>query len=86
MINKPPPFEGLNIRIPTIIPTRGEGAYSSRAWVGPHPACKARKCSDCAHSEEGPHDVQGYSKLGRIKDTGICGGVIKGMINRDFRA
>ena len=25
MINKPPPFTGLNIRIPIIIPTKGEG-------------------------------------------------------------
>ena len=25
MINKPPPFKGLNIRIPIIIPIKGKG-------------------------------------------------------------
>ena len=25
MINKPPPFKGLNVRIPSIIPTKGRG-------------------------------------------------------------
>ena len=27
MNNKPPPFEGLNIRIPVIIPVKGFGLY-----------------------------------------------------------
>ena len=31
MINKPPPFKGLNVRIPTIIPIKGRGGYQS--WV-----------------------------------------------------
>ena len=40
MINKPPPFKGLNIRIPIIIPIKGRGFInhgsgllsSSRGW------------------------------------------------------
>ena len=28
MINKPPPFKGLNMRIPTIIPIKGRGCIN----------------------------------------------------------
>ena len=34
MINKPPPFKGLNIRIPIIIPFKGRVSFNhgSRVW------------------------------------------------------
>ena len=36
MINQPPPYEGLNIRIPIIIPIKGRGFinHGSGLWVG----------------------------------------------------
>ena len=34
MINKPPPFKGLNIRIPIIIPIMGRGFTSHGSTLG----------------------------------------------------
>ena len=34
MINKPPSFKGLNIRIPTIFPIRGRGLINHRSTSG----------------------------------------------------
>ena len=33
MMNKPPPFEGLNINIPIITPIKGRGLFKSGVWV-----------------------------------------------------
>ena len=33
MINKPPPFKGLNIRIPIIIPIGGRGFINQGSWL-----------------------------------------------------
>ena len=33
MINEPPPFESLNIRIPIIIPIKGKGFVTQGVWV-----------------------------------------------------
>ena len=33
MISKPPPFKGLNMRIPSITPSKGKGVHKSRVWV-----------------------------------------------------
>ena len=33
MIDKLPPFRGLNIRIPFIIPMKGEGVYESGVYI-----------------------------------------------------
>ena len=55
MINKPPPFKGLNIRIPIIIPIKGRGfinqgsglpAYVDLSFKGlGHPCKSLLKCS-----------------------------------------
>ena len=34
MINKPPPFKGLNIRIPIIIPMKGRGFINQGLGIG----------------------------------------------------
>ena len=34
MINKPPPFKGLNIGIPIIIPTKGRGYINQGSGLG----------------------------------------------------
>ena len=36
MINKPTPFEGLNIRTPIIIPTEGRGLFIRGLWCTLH--------------------------------------------------
>ena len=54
MINKPPPFKGLNIRIPIIIPVRGRGfinrrlglSYRLRYGAGPWPTTHEAKLAD----------------------------------------
>ena len=33
-IDKPPPFTGLNIRIPIIIPVKGSGFIDQGSWLG----------------------------------------------------
>ena len=35
MISKPPPFKGLNIRIPIIIPIQGRGFNNQGSRLGP---------------------------------------------------
>ena len=37
MINKPPPFKGLNIRIPIITPIMGRGFINHGSTLGPKP-------------------------------------------------
>ena len=34
MINKPPPFKGLNIRIPIIVPIKGKGFVDQGSGLG----------------------------------------------------
>ena len=34
MINKPPPFKGLNIRVPIIIPIKGRVFINHRSGLG----------------------------------------------------
>ena len=34
MINKPPPFKGLNVRIPIIIPIKGRGFINHGSGLG----------------------------------------------------
>ena len=34
MINKPPPFEGLNTRIPIMIPIKGRGFVNQGSGLG----------------------------------------------------
>ena len=38
MINEPPPFKGLNIRIPIMIPIKGRGCINQGSWL----ACRER--------------------------------------------
>ena len=38
MINEPPRFKGLNIRIPTIIPIQGRGFINQGSTLGDLPA------------------------------------------------
>ena len=77
MINKPSPFKGLNIRIPSIIPIR-EGVYQSGVWVTSDPpeeeppkrrdstAChQARLCCRSAHT--------GDDSWGWLVDLESCG-------------
>ena len=35
MINKPPPFKGLNIRIPIVIPIKGRGFINQGSTLNP---------------------------------------------------
>ena len=37
MINKPPPFKGLHIRVPIIIPIKGRGYINHGSTLNPYP-------------------------------------------------
>ena len=42
MINKHPPFKGLNVRIPSIIPMKGRGVVYQGFGLRPKLACKVK--------------------------------------------
>ena len=59
MINKPPPFKGLDIMIPAIIPMKGRGFinHGSGLWVQEgDPLC----VQDSKHADK----MQGWASLG----------------------
>ena len=45
MINKPPPFKGLDIRIPIIIPIKGRGFIDQGSGLA------TSKSLDCKHDD-----------------------------------
>ena len=78
MINKPPPFKGLNIRIPTIIPIKGRGFINQGSGLGYISWCSIyrRRLKTLARSNiaeepvrvalqvETTMDMRGFHKMG----------------------
>ena len=64
MINKPPPFKGLNIRIPIIIPIKGRGFVNHGLGLLP---------GQSAHNHEGAQSARAQSRReGRGLEKSAC--------------